>query len=49
MGQGGKAFSCIKFRTMVPDAEALLQLILKENAEMREEYSEYHKLRQLSP
>jgi lipopolysaccharide/colanic/teichoic acid biosynthesis glycosyltransferase len=25
MGRGGKPFSCIKFRTMVPDAEALLQ------------------------
>ena len=25
MGGGGKLFSCIKFRTMVPDAEALLQ------------------------
>jgi lipopolysaccharide/colanic/teichoic acid biosynthesis glycosyltransferase len=30
---------------MVPDAEALLQRMLKENAEMREEYSKYHKLR----
>jgi Undecaprenyl-phosphate galactose phosphotransferase WbaP len=45
MGRGGKSFSCIKFRTMVPDAEALLQRMLKENAEMREEYSKYHKLR----
>jgi len=45
MGRDGKLFSCIKFRTMVPDAEAELQRILKENAEAREEYSKYHKLR----
>ena len=30
---------------MVPDAKALLQRMLKENAERREEYSKYHKLR----
>ena len=45
MGRDGKSFSCIKFRTMVPDSEALLQRMLKENPQMREEYSKYHKLR----
>jgi Undecaprenyl-phosphate galactose phosphotransferase WbaP len=45
MGQDGKLFSCVKFRTMVPDAEDALQQILKENAELKEEYSKYHKLR----
>jgi hypothetical protein len=45
MGRDGKLFSCIKFRTMVPDAEAVLQHMLKENAGAREEYSKYHKLR----
>lgn len=45
MGRDGKTFSCVKFRTMVPDAEALLQRVLDENAEMREEYLKYHKLR----
>jgi Undecaprenyl-phosphate galactose phosphotransferase WbaP len=46
MGQDGKLFSCVKFRTMVPDAEALLQRMLAENPEMKEEYLEYHKLRE---
>jgi Undecaprenyl-phosphate galactose phosphotransferase WbaP len=45
MGRDGKLFWCVKFRTMVPDAEALLQRMLAENAEMREEYLKYHKLR----
>jgi lipopolysaccharide/colanic/teichoic acid biosynthesis glycosyltransferase len=30
---------------MVPDSEALLQRLLKENDEMKEEYLKYHKLR----
>jgi len=45
MGRDGKLFSCVKFRTMGPDSEALLQRLLKENNEMREEYLKYHKLR----
>ena len=45
MGRDGKPFSCLKFQTMVPDAEAMLQWMLKENPELREEYSKYHKLR----
>ena len=45
MGQDGKLFSCIKFRTMVSDAEALLQKMLEEDTKFREEYSKYHKLR----
>ena len=45
MGRDGQLFSCIKFRTMVPDAEDLLQRILAEDEEMREEYLTYHKLR----
>ena len=45
MGKDGKLFSCLKFRTMVPEAEAMLQRLLKENAELRDEYSKYHKLR----
>jgi Undecaprenyl-phosphate galactose phosphotransferase WbaP len=45
MGRDGKLFSCFKFRTMVPDAEALLQRMLAEDEEMREEYLRYHKLR----
>jgi len=45
IGRDGKLFSCVKFRTMVPDAEALLQRMLAEDAETREEYLTYHKLR----
>lgn len=45
MGRNGKLFSCIKFQTMVPDAEAALQRLLKDDAAVREEYFKYHKLR----
>jgi Undecaprenyl-phosphate galactose phosphotransferase WbaP len=45
MGRDGKLFSCVKFRTMVPDAEAKLQRILAEDVRLREEYTKYHKLR----
>ena len=45
MGRDGKLFSCVKFKTMVPDAEAVLQRILEENPQAREEYARYHKLR----
>jgi Undecaprenyl-phosphate galactose phosphotransferase WbaP len=45
MGRDGELFSCVKFRTMVPDAEAALQRMLQEDPEAREEYSKYHKLR----
>jgi len=45
MGRDGELFSCIKFRTMVPDAEDLLQELLAESEEAREEYLKYHKLR----
>jgi Undecaprenyl-phosphate galactose phosphotransferase WbaP len=44
MGKEGELFSCIKFRTMVSDAEALLQKMLEEDTRFREEYSKFHKL-----
>ncbi len=44
MGRDGRLFSCVKFRTMVPDAEAVLARMLEENPEAREEYARYHKL-----
>jgi Undecaprenyl-phosphate galactose phosphotransferase WbaP len=43
-GRDGKLFSCLKFRTMVPNAEMILQRLLEENAESRAEYTKYHKL-----
>jgi Undecaprenyl-phosphate galactose phosphotransferase WbaP len=45
MGRDGSLFWCVKFRTMVPDAEVLLQRVLHEDAGLREEYAKYHKLR----
>jgi Undecaprenyl-phosphate galactose phosphotransferase WbaP len=45
MGRDGRLFSCVKFRTMVPDAEDLLQRMLAQDAQMRAEYFKYHKLR----
>jgi len=45
MGKDGKAFSCMKFRTMVSEAETLLETILEEDARFKEEYLKYHKLR----
>jgi Undecaprenyl-phosphate galactose phosphotransferase WbaP len=45
MGRDGELFSCVKFRTMVPDAESLLHGLLAEDEEAREEYLKYHKLR----
>jgi len=45
MGRDGKLFSCVKFRTMVPDAEVQLQRMLAEDPAMKEEYLKYHKLR----
>jgi Undecaprenyl-phosphate galactose phosphotransferase WbaP len=44
MGQDGNLFSCVKFRTMVPDAEAMLLRMLRDNEELRQQYSKYHKL-----
>jgi Undecaprenyl-phosphate galactose phosphotransferase WbaP len=45
MGRDGELFACVKFRTMVPDAEDILQTLLTENEEARAEYLKYHKLR----
>lgn len=45
MGRDGKLFACVKFRTMIPDAERMLHEMLEEEPEAREEYARYHKLR----
>jgi Undecaprenyl-phosphate galactose phosphotransferase WbaP len=44
MGKDERPFACLKFRTMLPDAEAMLERMLEEDAEMREQYLIYHKL-----
>lgn len=45
IGRNGTVFKCLKFRTMVPDAENVLRRLLKEHPELRDEWTENHKLR----
>ena len=44
VGAAGKKFSCYKFQTMVPDAEAKLKKYLAENPDARREWEETFKL-----
>jgi exopolysaccharide production protein ExoY len=44
MGRGGRRFSCLKFCTMVPNAELLLNTLLETNAEAALEWRTTHKL-----
>ncbi len=44
VGKDGKEFEIIKFRTMSPDAEAMLKELLKDD-ENKNEWEEYHKLK----
>lgn len=44
IGRGGKRFRCYKFRTMHPDADERLKLILKNDPKMRKEWEQKHKL-----
>jgi Undecaprenyl-phosphate galactose phosphotransferase WbaP len=45
IGRGGRTFRCLKFRTMVPDAEARLARLLAEDPEARAEWERDRKLR----
>jgi exopolysaccharide production protein ExoY len=45
VGRNGEAFDCLKFRTMVVDADAILQSHLSANCEAAREWAENHKLR----
>jgi undecaprenyl-phosphate galactose phosphotransferase len=45
IGKGGKRFRCLKFRTMVPDADRVLAEHLAEHPERRAEWDRHHKLR----
>jgi len=45
VGQRGQFFDCIKFRTMVPNADQVLQNLLNSNREIKEEWLRDHKLR----
>lgn len=45
IGRGGRSFPCLKFRTMVVDADARLRHLLETSAEARAEWDRDHKLR----
>lgn len=45
VGRGGRAFPCLKFRSMVVDAEARLQQVLAQDEAARREWAADHKLR----
>ena len=45
IGKNGKIFKMYKFRSMVVGAEQILEELLEKDAEAREEYSEYKKLK----
>lgn len=45
VGRGGREFYCLKFRTMVPNADALLDDLLLRSPEAVEEWEQYRKLR----
>ncbi len=45
VGQNGKLFRCLKFRSMVRDSEDVLARLLRENAAAREEWHRDRKLR----
>ncbi len=45
VGQGGKSFSCYKFRSMVPNAQEALEQYLKDNPTAREEWERDFKLK----
>ena len=44
IGRGGRQFSCYKFRSMYIDADERLNELLESDSELREEWSERHKL-----
>jgi exopolysaccharide production protein ExoY len=45
VGRDGRMFACLKFRTMVPDAEQVLRRLLENNPELQAEWVRDHKLR----
>lgn len=45
VGRSGRDFNCLKFRTMVPDAEAVLREILAARPDLNAEWERDHKLR----
>ncbi len=46
VGRGGRTFSCLKFRSMVVNSDAVLKKYLAEHPEARAEWETYRKLKQ---
>lgn len=45
VGRDGKMFECLKFRTMVPNADEVLRDLLEQHPQLRAEWVSDHKLR----
>ncbi|MDN3506295.1 MAG: sugar transferase [Simkaniaceae bacterium] len=45
MGQNGKLFWCVKFRSMVVNADQILPQLLRENLQLKQEWDTYLKLK----
>ena len=45
IGKNKKTFNCIKFRTMHPEAEDILENLMANNESLRKEFEETHKLK----
>lgn len=45
IGRDGRAFECLKFRSMVPDADRVLRELLERQPELKAEWVRDHKLR----
>ena len=45
VGRGGVMFECLKFRTMVPNADQVLRTLLEAHPELKREWVQDHKLR----
>jgi len=45
LGRGGSAFYKLKFRTMIPDAEAVLRRLLESDPGIRDEYQKTYKIK----
>lgn len=45
VGKNFRHFGCIKFRTMIPDADILLDELIAQSEDLRQEFSENYKLK----
>ncbi len=48
IGQGGRVFGCLKFRSMTVDADEQFRRLLESDAEARDEWARYRRLRRSS-